>query len=57
MRIRNKSIMGLQIDPNPILQTNIMRIIWQTVRRITNEIMGVKGLMSVSNCAPTPPLT
>ena len=27
-----------------ILQTNIMRIIWQTVRRITNEILGVKGL-------------
>ena len=27
-----------------ILQTNIMRIIWQTVRRITNEILGVEGL-------------
>ena len=27
-----------------ILQTNIMRIVWQTVRRITNEILGVKGL-------------
>ena len=26
-----------------ILQTSIMRIIWQTVRRITNEILGVKG--------------
>ena len=37
--------MGLPIDPlNQILQTNIMRIIWQTVRRITNEILGVKGL-------------
>ena len=23
-----------------ILQTNIMRIVWQTVRRITNEILG-----------------
>ena len=22
----------------------MMRIIWQTVRRITNEILGVKGL-------------
>ena len=27
-----------------ILQTNMMRIIWQTVRRITNEILGVEGL-------------
>ena len=27
-----------------ILQTNIMRIVWQTVRRITDEILGVKGL-------------
>ena len=27
-----------------ILQTNIMRIIWQTVRRISNEILVVKGL-------------
>ena len=27
-----------------ILQTNIVRIIWQTVRRITNEILGVEGL-------------
>ena len=28
-----------------ILQTSIMRIIWQTVRRITSEILGVKGLI------------
>ena len=27
-----------------ILQTNIMRIVWQTVRRITNEILEVQGL-------------
>ena len=26
-----------------ILQTNITRTIWLTVRRITNEILGVKG--------------
>ena len=26
-----------------ILQTKIMRIAWQTVGRITNEILGVKG--------------
>ena len=30
-----------------ILQTKITRTIWQTVRRITNEIMGVKGLMKL----------
>ena len=27
-----------------IFQTNIVRIVWQTVRRITKEIFGVKGL-------------
>ena len=27
-----------------ILQTNITRTVWQTVRRITNKILGVKGL-------------
>ena len=27
-----------------ILQTNIVRIVWQTVRRITKEIFGVEGL-------------
>ena len=27
-----------------ILQTNILRIVWQIVRRITNEILGVRGL-------------
>ena len=34
-----------------ILQTNITRTVWQTVRRITNEILGVTGfkLMCVEN--------
>ena len=27
-----------------ILQTNITRTVWQTVTRITNEVLGVKGL-------------
>ena len=27
-----------------ILPTNIIRIVWQSVRRITNEILRVKGL-------------
>ena len=26
-----------------ILQTNMIRMVWQTVRRITEEILGVKG--------------
>ena len=28
-----------------ILQTNITRTVWQIVRRITNQILGIKGLM------------
>ena len=27
-----------------ILQTNISRTVWETVGRINNEILGVKGL-------------
>ena len=26
-----------------ILRTNIIRIVWQTVERITSEILGAKG--------------
>ena len=29
---------------NQVLRTNIIRILWKTVWRITNEISGVKGL-------------
>ena len=32
-----------------ILQTDIIRILWQTVRRITDKILGVKGLMQILN--------
>ena len=32
-----------------ILDTNITRTIWQTVRRITGEISGDKGLMMTSS--------
>ena len=32
-----------ELIQHQILQT-IMRTVWQTVRRITNEILGVKGL-------------
>ena len=34
---------------NQILRINIIRVTWQTVRRITNEILGMRGL-------PPPPL-
>ena len=30
-----------------ILQTNIKRTVWQTVRRITNEILRVKRLIVI----------
>ena len=36
--------MGLLIDPIPNSPANIMGIIWQTIRRIANEILGVQGL-------------
>ena len=35
---------GNELIQHQILQTNIMRTVWQIVRRITNEILGVKGL-------------
>ena len=33
-----------------IPKTNITRTVWQTVRRITNEILGVKGLRAFLLC-------
>ena len=30
-----------------ILHANITRTVWQTIRRITNEILGVKGLKTI----------
>ena len=38
------SIGGLLVDSIQILQTNIIGIVWQTVKRITSEILGVKGV-------------
>ena len=35
---------GYELIQYQILRTDI-RIVWETVRRITNEILGVKGLM------------
>ena len=44
---RNK----LSVD-NQIIQNNIIRIIWQTVRRITTKIFELKGLWQESRIAP-----
>ena len=43
VRMEKISNMGIRCQ---ILQTYTMRIVWQTVRRIINEILGVKGLCS-----------
>ena len=46
MRIKEKCQSGdYKLIQFQILQTNITRTVWQTVSRITNEILGVKGLM------------
>ena len=44
MRIKKNLNYGIY---NQILQTSILRTVWQTVRRITNEILGVKGFIAV----------
>ena len=45
MRIKKNINKGITNWSNTkILQIYMIRNIWQTVRRITNEIMGVKGL-------------
>ena len=49
MRIK-KNINNLEdcwLIQNQILKTQIVRIVRQTVRRITNEILGVQGLRRV----------
>ena len=40
------SIRELHVDPYQILQTYIIGIVWQMVTRITDEILGLKGLRS-----------
>ena len=59
MRIKkniNYGITNNLLVRHQILQTNIMRIIWLTVRRITDEILRVKGLNKhpLSNNTPPP---
>ena len=44
MRIKKKyQLQDYKLIQYQILQTNIIRTVWQTVRRITHEILGVKG--------------
>ena len=48
MRIKKKYQLGdYELIQYQILQTNITRTVWQTVRRITNEILGVKRLSQI----------
>ena len=43
-RIKKETKLGdYKLMQYQILQTNIIRIGWQTVRRIIREILGVKG--------------
>ena len=44
MRIRKILIRDYYLIHHQISQTNFRSTIWQTVRRIVNEILGVKGL-------------
>ena len=48
MRIKKISLRGLLIDLIPNSPTNITQIVWQILRRITHEIMGVKGLTTAT---------
>ena len=36
------SVRGFLVDPIPNFPKYIIRIVWQTVRRITKEILGLK---------------
>ena len=45
MRIKKNMRLGMsQLIQYQILRTSIIRIVWQTVKRITNEILDVKKL-------------
>ena len=44
MRIKKHQSGDSKFIQYQILRTNLIRIVWQIIRRITNEILGVKGL-------------
>ena len=45
----NDQFMDYKLIQNQILWTDIIRILWQKVRRINDKILGVKGLMQILN--------
>ena len=52
-RIKKKTKLGdYKLIQYQILQIEIMSILWQTVGRITNEILGVIGLNPLPTCTP-----
>ena len=54
MRLRKMSARGLHLIQYQIPQTNVTRTVWQTVRRITDEILGVNGLSQQSSLVAHP---
>ena len=48
------SARGLYLVQYQIPQTNVTRTVWQTVRRITDEILGVNGLSQQSSLVAHP---
>ena len=54
MRLRKMSTGGLHLIQYQIPQTNVTRTVWQTVRRITDEILGVNGLSQQSSLVAHP---
>ena len=50
MRIKNIYQEGdYLLNPYQILRIKFKEFLWQTVRRINNEILGVKGLITSMN--------
>ena len=43
-RLKEEATLRLNYSENQILQTNMIRIVWLRVRKITDEILGVNGL-------------
>ena len=54
MRLRKMSARGLHLVQYQIPQTNVTKTVWQTVRRITDEILGVNGLSQQSSLVAHP---
>ena len=46
MRIKKYQLGDYKLIQYQFLQTNMKTTVWQTVRRITNEILGFKGLIA-----------